>query len=275
VSAGSTRDYDECRAPQRTSPWPWPSYGEEQCLTAASEERESERIVRGSHAAPASFGYRDGMRNVFRNIAEIPDSADEDTIELMLSPEQMRVLSSAAATEAPAPAVPAPPPQAEVTPTISVLDASPDRAPPPPSRRHWPAGGVAAIVGVTVVLGTLAALGAIAQRTSERKHPAAAVPAPTPVVAAAPTATPPPPPPGEPVRFKNPFDRSEVFEFPPGTSPAEARQAVAELLMERGRDRHVQFVERKRGAVRRTAVRRSGSGSVGVDLAQNSVRVVR
>ena len=84
----------------------------------------------------------------------------------------------------------------------------------------------------------------------------------------APANSPPPPPAAEPVRFKNPFDRSEVFEFPPGTSLAEARQAVAELLTERARDRHVKFVERKHGALRKAAVR----GEVGADLAQNSVR---
>jgi hypothetical protein len=40
-----------------------------------------------------------------------------------------------------------------------------------------------------------------------------------------------------PVKYVNPFDRSEVFEFPPGTTRAEARDAVAQILMERARDR--------------------------------------
>jgi hypothetical protein len=40
-----------------------------------------------------------------------------------------------------------------------------------------------------------------------------------------------------PVRFANPFDRTEVFEFPAGTSRAEARRKVAELLMERANGR--------------------------------------
>jgi hypothetical protein len=42
---------------------------------------------------------------------------------------------------------------------------------------------------------------------------------------------------GLPVRFRNPFDRAEVFQFPPGTSVAEARAAVAGLLMKRARGR--------------------------------------
>ena len=41
----------------------------------------------------------------------------------------------------------------------------------------------------------------------------------------------------EPMLIKNPFDRTEAFEFPPGTSKAEAREAVAKLLMERAQDR--------------------------------------
>ena len=41
----------------------------------------------------------------------------------------------------------------------------------------------------------------------------------------------------EPMRIKNPFDGTEAFEFPPGTSEAEAREAVTKLLMERAHDR--------------------------------------
>jgi hypothetical protein len=41
-----------------------------------------------------------------------------------------------------------------------------------------------------------------------------------------------------PVRYTNPFDRSEVFEFPPGTTRRQAHDAVAALLIERARGRH-------------------------------------
>jgi hypothetical protein len=40
-----------------------------------------------------------------------------------------------------------------------------------------------------------------------------------------------------PVRYTNPFDASEVFEFPPGTSRAAAREAVAEMLLQRAAER--------------------------------------
>lgn len=46
---------------------------------------------------------------------------------------------------------------------------------------------------------------------------------------------------GTPVRFANPFDANEVFEFPAGTSEAEARDAVAEILMERAMERQRKF----------------------------------
>ena len=72
----------------------------------------------------------------------------------------------------------------------------------------------------------------------------------------APTLAPPPTPPATlampvtpaapeaPVRFKNPFDSSEVFEFPAGTSRTEMRDAVAELLAQRARERQSLFVKR-------------------------------
>lgn len=40
-----------------------------------------------------------------------------------------------------------------------------------------------------------------------------------------------------PVRFANPFDHTEVFEFPPGTSETSAHEAVVEVLLKRAQDR--------------------------------------
>ena len=45
----------------------------------------------------------------------------------------------------------------------------------------------------------------------------------------------------KPVRFANPFDAKEVFEFPAGTTEAEARDQVAEILMERAMERQRKF----------------------------------
>jgi hypothetical protein len=43
-----------------------------------------------------------------------------------------------------------------------------------------------------------------------------------------------------PVRVRNPFDPQEVFEFPGGTTKAEARQKVTQLLLQRAIDRRGQ-----------------------------------
>ena len=48
------------------------------------------------------------------------------------------------------------------------------------------------------------------------------------------------------VRVANPFDATEVFEFPPGTSRQYAREKVAELLLDRARGRHVRHGRRSR-----------------------------
>jgi hypothetical protein len=70
------------------------------------------------------------------------------------------------------------------------------------------------------------------------------------------TALPPPPPSAKaddtprvtapavvepPVRVSNPFDRSEVFEFPPGTTPEAAQAAVADTLLARARERQAEY----------------------------------
>jgi hypothetical protein len=63
----------------------------------------------------------------------------------------------------------------------------------------------------------------------------------------------------EALLIKNPFDRTEAFEFPPGTSKAEAREAVAKLLMERAHDRLPLLAEapRRRGATATHGTRES------------------
>ena len=47
-------------------------------------------------------------------------------------------------------------------------------------------------------------------------------------------------PQGAPVRIKNAFDATEVFEFPPGTTGSESREGVAELLLRRASDRRAE-----------------------------------
>lgn len=51
----------------------------------------------------------------------------------------------------------------------------------------------------------------------------------------------------EPLRVANPFDASEIFEFPAGTSEADAQEAVAGFLMERAARRGVTGPHRTSG----------------------------
>lgn len=93
-----------------------------------------------------------------------------------------------------------------------------------------------AVVG-TAVAAALVVAGSIAHLAARQSR------APAVLVQASPEPPPPLPaqPPApvaqEPVLLRNPFDRSEVFDFPPGTSEAEARDAVAKVLFERAQSR--------------------------------------
>jgi hypothetical protein len=146
--------------------------------------------------------------------AQTDSVTDSTTIEVMLTPQQMKVLSKASRIGA--------------------------------MQQHKARILVgAAIAAVLVVLGSVAHLAARPQ------------PVPAPVVQAPP---PPPPPPAdeppapaaEPVLFKNPFDRTEVFEFPAGTTQQEARDAVAKVLMDRAHGRGPDVLKLKIRKVRNT-----------------------
>jgi hypothetical protein len=193
-----------------------------------------------------------------------PFTLDDDTIELVLTPEQMRMLARAANDDTgPEPRLPMDVPKAvAVAPTAAIQ-----------RDRRWPIRGIAALVAATACL---VALGSITHRVIQRHKltpmatstaaprpkavpatPEAAAPTPTalsppvaqtapPVGTAAPTAPVANTPPvagasvassSNPVRIRNPFDRSEVFEFPAGTSSQEARQKMVETLLERARER--------------------------------------
>jgi len=97
---------------------------------------------------------------------------------------------------------------------------------------------VAAIGSVAVVLTLSALVGYEGLRSTPELPPP---PPPVPQVEA-------PPPPvaatvsdQEPVRVRNPFDRSEVFEFPAGTTPDAAKAAMADTLLERARERQAEY----------------------------------
>jgi hypothetical protein len=115
--------------------------------------------------------------------------------------------------------------------------------PPRKSRRFalglGTAAAVAGLLGGLAYLATARARHPIPIVADSGSRPTTAPEAPT--SAPAPSAAP-----DVPVRFKNPFDASEVFEFPAGTSQIEVRDAVAEVLSQRARERQNLFVKRPR-----------------------------
>src|SRR5882724_2678487 len=152
-----------------------------------------------------------------RHTGGLTDAAWEETIELELSAEQMLALSRA---DAGTRSSPLPVPSTEK----SFSNAPKDE------RDTWPA--VILCISVATVLS-----GGIAYLATTPALPiyvgANAV-----IRPAAPETTAPLSVDSAPVRFTNPFDATEVFEFPSGTSETEARQAVADLLLQRAHDRH-------------------------------------
>jgi hypothetical protein len=92
------------------------------------------------------------------------------------------------------------------------------------------------IIICAVIAAVLVVSGGVAHLAAKQRpvHPAvvrASTPQPPP------TPVEPPAPAAAPVLFKNPFDHSEVFEFPPGTTQDEARDTVAKLLLDRAQGR--------------------------------------
>jgi hypothetical protein len=105
-----------------------------------------------------------------------------------------------------------------------------------PSRANtWQLGAVVCAAAVAAIVGVV-----YLYKYSESRPPvapaAATIPAAKPVIPPVP-AVKKAVPAGPVVRVANPFDKREVFEFPPGTSQEEARDAVAKLLMDRATER--------------------------------------
>lgn len=199
-----------------------------------------------------------------RGSAGSAEESDEDTIELVLAPQEFRALLRAAEEHGRL--------HAAVYVTPSDAPASPDElgspsAPsvvPEPSVAREPADSTAAcaslaspsedaetepvklrnrIIKLTAAgaVGVAAVVIAVASAVHQSSpRPRWAPPPPLPPVAAvtAPAAPTPEPVAEPPVQYRNPFDRSEVFEFPAGTSRDDARKAVAEILLQRAQERH-------------------------------------
>jgi len=161
--------------------------------------------------------------------AEFADDIDDDTIELALTEEDMLALSRAAEEE-----------HSEGRPGKSALVATGAFLRDQSVRStRWPAVLGCAVLGIAISV----ALGVVAHRV-----PTVTITAPSGPEQSAES-------PDSPVRFSNPFDASEVFEFPPGTSDEQARQSVAAILLQRARDRQVEDAVKSNQAVPGTAAR--------------------
>ena len=104
-----------------------------------------------------------------------------------------------------------------------------------------PASRVRMLRAPLLILCSVAVGGVIAAGALRESDKRAALPPPPP--AAVPVSAPPPEvqvaelPPPEPVVLVNPFDATEKFTFPPGTSKADARDQMATLLLQRAAER--------------------------------------
>lgn len=143
---------------------------------------------------------------------EVIAVTDQADAEVELSAQDLRALSASM----PMPPAPVPPPKVSPQKTI---------APPPSRTRHATSARVT--VSLAAAIGIVGAAYVLIVPDGA-KQPAASEQTISPVHSTPQHAVAQPP-----VRFANPFDTREVFEFPPGTSETQAREAVAALLMER------------------------------------------
>jgi hypothetical protein len=144
----------------------------------------------------------------------ISPAVGDDTIELQLTPEQLRYLSEAG----------------EVAESVAAV------------RTSGRAGeNIVKMAAAIIVYGAFAwwsasHLAAQPQpAATAAAKPAALVPRPA-LIASSPEPT---------VQISNPFDATEVFQFPAGTGYAEDQEKVAQILLQRARERQSQWERAK------------------------------
>jgi len=168
---------------------------------------------------------------------------DEDTIEMLLTPADTSLLAQAAEEQQRAAGVAEPAPPAPTT--DSILPSMPSQTTSTHNSVSLARGALAGVAGALIIVVAIASLSTARLTAEPKPSPPPATPrlvaAVTP--AAAPATPPEPSQPAiaaaEPLRYKNPFDKSEIFEFPAGTTLEEARASVADLLRQRAQERHI------------------------------------
>jgi hypothetical protein len=179
----------------------------------------------------------------------ISPAIGDDTVEFELTPEQLLALSQAADLEEPVALAPI----AAVTApgTVSAFFAPPPviKGDPSSRSRRWHPTPIAKMAGAIIGYLAFAWWGA-SQLAWQPQPPATAAARPAvvnPGQALTASSTKPT------VRVINPFDATEVFEFPIGTSDAEGRDKVAQILLQRARERRSQWERIRPVAGLRTA----------------------
>jgi hypothetical protein len=176
----------------------------------------------------------------------------DDTIELELTPEEWQHLSQAADAAAAQVIEPVRP--------AAVLEPDPIPAAPsslqplltinPASRLHrWQVAPIAKMSGYIIAYAAFA-WWSVSQLSGQPQPPATTAARPTAVVprpALVASSTQPA------LKVINPFDATEVFEFPAGTSNAESHDKVAQILLQRARDRQSRWGRVKPAMSVRTA----------------------
>jgi hypothetical protein len=206
---------------------------------------------------------RRGGKQPVNSQGTISPAIGDDTIEIELTPDEWLNLSQAAeaAEAADAAAETADAAQrvahAQIPPSAQSGQMSAAYASPQPlfedsasgRFRRWHQAPVAKMAGAIIAY-TAFAWWSASQLAGQPQQPAVAVARPAVVV---------PPPalvissPKPAVRVINPFDATEVFEFPAGTSHAEDREKVAQMLLQRARARQGQWEHIKPVVTLRTA----------------------
>jgi len=169
------------------------------------------------------------MMNAFEDgPGEFPDDPGDDTIELELSPQDLLTLSRPSEEQS----APVPLGVAMLTCAEPAVTEVSSVARDAPRMDRWPLARVAGILGIAAAVMALgsaahrAVVGRSATTTVINLSGPAAATTRQPAESISPS-----------VRIRNPFDASEVFEFSPGTSEAEARGSVAKILLQRAHDR--------------------------------------
>jgi hypothetical protein len=173
------------------------------------------------------------------------DFVDDDaTIEMELTPAQLEMLTRAAQAEPQVARPTAVRNVVELAPPLIPVRAQPTVAPRADERAPNAAAARPGVPRIAIGVGIVAVFAVSASVAYLTAPPPAATISPPAEIVPEPARPAEPVLPDTespqvvpPVLFANPFDATEIFEFPPGTTPTEARDAVADVLLKRARER--------------------------------------